>query len=61
MKRITPIFIIVMKSLEWADAAWNIIVAYDNETDAHSQLDRLRRSADSYEYRIRQADLLTDI
>lgn len=67
MKRITPIFIVEMKSLEWADAAWNIIVAYDNEIDANSQLDGLRRSdqnhgeADSYEYRIRQADLLTDI
>lgn len=67
MKRITPIYIVEMKSLEWADAKWNIIVAYDNEIDAISQLEGLRRSdlqhgeADEYEYRIKQADLLTDI
>ena len=39
MKRITPIYIVEMKSLEWDDAAWNIIVAYDNEIDALALLE----------------------
>lgn len=67
MKRITPIFIVEMKSLEWADAAWNIIVAYDNEIDAIALVESKRHSdlrygeADDYEYRVRRADLLATI
>lgn len=67
MKRITPIYIVEMKSLEWADAAWNIIVAYDNEIDALALLESKRHSdlrhgdSDAYDYRIRYADLLATI
>lgn len=67
MKRITPIFIVEMKSLEWADAQWNIIVAYDNEIDALALLESKRHSdlhhgdADAYDYRVRCADLLATI
>lgn len=67
MKRITPIFIVEMKSREWADAQWNIIVAYDNELDAITLLESKRHSdlrhgdSDAYDYRIRPADLLATI
>lgn len=67
MKRITPIYIVEMKSLEWADAQWNIIVAYDNELDAIALLESKRHSdlghgdSDAYAYRIRHADLLATI
>ena len=67
MKRITPIYIVEMKSLEWDDAAWNIIVAYDNEIDALAMLESKRHSdlrygdSDAYDYRIRYADLLATI
>lgn len=56
-----------MKSLEWADAAWNIIVAYDNVIDALALLESKRHSdlrhgdSDAYDYRIRYADLLATI
>lgn len=67
MKRITPIFIVEMKSLEWADAQWNIIVAYDNELDAIALAESMRLrdhrtgNPNAYHYRVRHADLLATI